>query len=66
MKRDPDKLGKRFNPRIKPMFTSNKSDNKANRRSLQLPSKSITSFYGLIAVLLVLIPEWMAEVDRHA
>ena len=61
MKRDPDKLGKRFNPRIKPMITSNKSDNKANRRSLQLPSKSITSFYGLIAVLLVLIPEWLAE-----
>ncbi len=61
MKQYSDKTAKRFNAKIKTIFTNNKSVNTSRKKALPLPSKSISNIYGFIAVLLVLIPEWLAE-----
>ncbi len=36
--------------------------NKKNKNGLNPPSKTLIKIYGILAILLVIIPEWLAEV----
>ncbi len=51
-----------LNSKVKKILSRDKSVLKTKRRELQKLSGSKANLYGFIAVLLVLIPEWLAEV----
>ena len=56
-----ERTKKRFNLKIKSNLFSRKNNKPIKKLGLAPRSKNLTNFYGFIAVLLVLIPEWLAE-----
>ena len=55
------KLKERFELILNTKFFKRKLGNRKTKPGLAPLPKSVTNLYGLIAILLVVIPEWLAE-----